>query len=132
MNGGARTLSFILPHSLFVIEPRSSPMQRLRIILVLFTLSATTLPGRAAGSEDQSPSARQPLPRGAPTAIFPGPAGASFAPVFAGFVSALSSRGRAIHVSVVLMCLALLILMKKFADTGPVGGPYVRPSCRTS
>jgi hypothetical protein len=40
-------------------------------------------------------------------------------PVFAGFVSGLAGRGRAIQVAIVLMIAALFILMKKFADTGP-------------
>lgn len=44
-------------------------------------------------------------------------------PVFAGwlttYISSLATRSRAIQVSLVAMCVALFILMKKFAEPGP-------------
>lgn len=58
-----------------------------------------------------------------PTPAFGGEA----SPVFAGWFSksitkafeGLATRSRVIQVCVVTMCLALFILMKKFADVGP-------------
>ncbi|MFO0846188.1 MAG: hypothetical protein U0797_28060 [Gemmataceae bacterium] len=59
-----------------------------------------------------------------PTPVF---ASESSSPVFAGWFSktitkafeGLATRSRVIQVCVVTMCLALFILMKKFADVGP-------------
>jgi hypothetical protein len=62
--------------------------------------------------------------------VWPTPVSAaepSSSPVFAGWFSkmfnrlfeGLATRSRVIQVCVVTMCLALFILMKKFADVGP-------------
>jgi hypothetical protein len=85
-------------------------MRRLRLLLVLVTLSAASFP--ALGNE---PCGERQTACRAPDAGTP-PDGLA---LFGGFVSGLSNRARAIQVAIVLMCLALFILMKKFADTGP-------------
>lgn len=56
--------------------------------------------------------------------VFPSPASAGEPPdpLFAGWTSNLSSlatRSRVIQVSVIVMCVALAIIMKKFVDVEP-------------
>ena len=95
-------------------------MARLWIILALLTLFTATCPGSAAypsPSEGEDWLTAEPLPEaGLQTAP-------ACDPLFAGFLSGLSGRGRAIQISIVLMCVALFILIKKFAEAGPVRGP---------
>jgi hypothetical protein len=107
-------------------------MERLRIFLVVLTLLATLGPGRAASPSSNITGGQQKKP---PAAIAAG----SFDPHFAGIFSGLASRGRAIQVSIVLMCVALFILIKKLAEAAPVRGPSSvaknhppDPKCRTS
>lgn len=52
------------------------------------------------------------------------------APLHAGissYLSGMATRSRVIQLCVVCMGIALFIIMKKFADGGPGGGPPARP-----
>jgi hypothetical protein len=98
-------------------------MERLRIFLALLALSAATCSARAALPLSPSSPAESGTGSGHVTEELQPAAGPSVCPVFAGFVSSLSSRGRAIQVSIVLMCVALFILIKKFSEAGPARRP---------
>jgi len=96
-------------------------MERSWFILVLFFLSVAFLPIRAADFEDHRYPSTESLPDVETESRIVSP----LQPVFASasFLSSLNSRARVIQASIIVMCLALFILMKKFAETGSVRCP---------